>query len=39
MSGIRSESLIGDFRRMLTDRWGYIPGASGQLWTRADQEK
>lgn len=39
MSGIRSESLIGDFRRMLTDRWGYIPGSSGQVWTKADQDR
>lgn len=32
-------ALIADFQRMYTERWGYIPGAAGQRWTQADQDK
>ena len=36
---IKADALIADFRHMLDNKWGYIPGASGQMWTKADQEK
>lgn len=38
MEKIPVNALIADFRRMLTDRWGYIPGTAGQRWTQADQD-
>ena len=36
---MNAEQLIADFRRMLDEKWGYIPGASGELWTAEKQEK
>lgn len=39
MSNLNSAMLVADFQKMYSDKWGYIPGASGQLWTQADQTK
>lgn len=36
---MNAEQLIADFRRMPDEKWGYIPGASGELWTAEKQEK
>lgn len=34
---VRSEDLIAKFKYALDNKWGYIWGASGQLWTEAKQ--
>lgn len=34
-----AQQIISDFQMMYNDRWGYIPGSSGQLWTQAAQDK
>lgn len=33
------QQIISDFQTMYNDRWGYIPGSSGQLWTQTAQDK
>lgn len=37
MSTLSSAMLVADFQKMYSNKWGYIPGTSGQLWTQADQ--
>lgn len=37
--GIGSGQLIADFRRMLAEKWGYIPSTSGETWTKEKQEQ
>lgn len=37
--GVTSAQLIADFRRMLDEKWGYIPSTSGELWTQERQDK
>ena len=39
MAMIESGALVSDFRHMLDEKWGYIPGASGQMWTKARQDR
>ena len=34
-----AEQIIADFRRMLADKWGYIPATSGEIWTAEKQAK
>lgn len=36
---MNAEQLIADFRRMLADKWGYIPATSGETWTTEKQAK
>lgn len=33
-----ARELIEDFQRMLTEKWGYIPGAAGGTWTEKSQD-
>lgn len=33
-----ARELIEDFQRMLTEKWGYIPGAEGGTWTEKSQD-
>ena len=35
---IKAAALIEDFRIPLAEKWGYIWGKSGQVWTRASQD-
>lgn len=35
---IKAAALIEDFRLPLREKWGYIWGKSGQVWTRASQD-
>ena len=35
---IKAAALIEDFRIPLAEKWGYIWGKSGQVWTRANQD-
>ena len=35
---VTAQGLIGKFRQALDDKWGYIWGKYGQLWTEKDQE-
>ena len=35
---IQSADLVSCFQRMLDEKWGYIYGASGQVWTEAKQK-
>ena len=35
---ITAEALIKKFQEALADKWGYIWGTSGQVWTEADQK-
>ena len=35
---IRAADLVRLFRQALEEKWGYIWGASGQLWTQAKQD-
>lgn len=39
MAKIPCNTLIGDFQKMLADKWGYIPNTSGEIWTKEKQEK
>ena len=39
MGNVNSAALVTDFQQMYNDKWGYIPGTSGQTWTQADQDK
>lgn len=34
-----AEQIIADFRRMLAEKWGYIPATSGEMWTAEKQQK
>lgn len=34
-----AEQIIADFRKMYAEKWGYIPSASGEMWTAEKQEK
>ena len=34
---IKPNSLIGEFRTMLRDKWGYIMNTAGEMWTAAKQ--
>lgn len=36
---MNADQLIADFRRMLVDKWGYIPATSGETWTTEKQAK
>ena len=33
-----ARELIEEFQRMLTEKWGYIPGAAGGTWTEKSQD-
>lgn len=35
---IKASDLIADFRAALDEKWGYIWGKSGQVWTQANQD-
>ena len=37
MPNISSSELIAQFQTALRDDWGYIYGASGEIWTQAQQ--
>lgn len=37
MPNISSSELIAQFQTVLRDGWGYIYGASGEIWTQAQQ--
>ena len=37
MATISSSELIAQFQTALRDGWGYIYGASGEIWTQAQQ--
>ena len=37
MPNISSSELIAQFQTALRDGWGYIYGASGEIWTQAQQ--
>ena len=37
MPNISSSELIAQFQTALRDGWGYIYGASGEVWTQAQQ--
>lgn len=37
MPNISSSELIAQFKTALRDGWGYIYGASGEIWTQAQQ--
>jgi len=39
MNEIRVSEMTAAFRRMLEEKWGYIPGSSGQKWTQAAQDE
>ncbi len=32
------QDLIAQFQKAYTERWGYIWGSAGSIWTKADQE-
>jgi len=34
-----AQQIVSDFQMMYNNRWGYIPGSSGQLWTQSAQDK
>ena len=36
---ISAEQIIGKFKQALEDKWGYIFGQSGTLWTQSDQNQ
>lgn len=38
-SGIKASDLIASVRQAYDERWGYIWGKSGQVWTQAAQDK
>ena len=33
-----AQELIRDFQRMWTEKWGYISGAAGGIWTQSNQD-
>ena len=33
-----AQELIREFERMLTEQWGYVPGAAGGMWTQGSQD-
>lgn len=35
---IKAKDLIDQFQRALSEKWGYIWGKSGQVWTQASQD-
>ena len=38
MPNISSSELIAQFQTALREGWGYIYGASGEIWTQAPQK-